>query len=922
MFQKDCNNRIKPFAEIFDLPPQSKQHMKKIYLATGALLALALGQEEATAQTSTFSYTGAAQTYTVPPCVTSIQIEAWGAQGGIGSNGGPASGNGGYTRGTITVTAGQVFNIYVGGQGAQPGGGFNGGGTGGSTSTIGGGGGGATDIRTPGNTLADRIMVAAGGGGSGGASTYGPTGGAGGSGTACASPNGFGGAGAGGCAVGGSGGCAGGTAPNYGTGGAGAGLNAGGGTSGSGTGVYGTAGSLGVGGNGGNYVNRNGGGGGGGGYYGGAGGMSGSGGCNGGGGGGSSYVDNILFTSITFTGGTRTGNGQVTITVVSTTTPPSSPVSITGSTTFCEGTSSTFSTGTVAGATSYTWSVPAGSVINSGQGTTSISVTFGPSSGNVSVTADNSCGSSAPTNLALTINAAPPVVANSTASALCTGGSVTLTGSGATSYSWSGGVTDGIAFVPTITDTYTVTGTDGNGCTNTAITTVTVNSLPTVTANTSANTVCEGTNVTLTGGGASTYSWTGGVTDGVPFAATVTDTYTVTGTDGNGCTNTAMVSVTVNPLPAVAANSTANAICIGDSVVLTGSGAISYTWTGGANDGVAFAPTATDTYTVTGTDANGCTNVASSTVTVNALPVVSLGPDSTQCGGSITLDAMNTGATYMWNDSTTAQTNNVTSSGIYAVVVTDTNGCVSTDSVNVTINAVPVINFGADTSLCGGTLTLDAQNAGSTYMWNDSTTAQTMVVSSNGTYYVDVTSADGCAGTDTIMVTINTPPTVNGTASSGSVCADDANVTLTGTPSGGAWSGPGVTGNAFDPSVGAGSYQPTYTYTDTNGCSGTAQVSIAVSACVGIQEQAATGGFFVYPNPNTGTFSLAIANDAESMQIEITDAEGRVVYAANENAVSAGSVYQVSMENLSNGIYFMRVTTPDNMQMIRVAVQQ
>lgn len=895
--------------------------MKKIYLATGALLAFALAQDEATAQT-TFSYTGAAQTYTVPPCVTSIQIEAWGAQGGIGNSGGPASGNGGYTRGTISVTAGQVFNIYVGGQGGQPGGGFNGGGTGGSTSTIGGGGGGATDIRTPGNTLADRVMVAAGGGGSGGASTYGPTGGAGGTGTACASPNGYGGAGAGGCAFGGNGGCAGGTAPSYGTGGAGAGLNSGGATSGSGTGVYGTAGVLGVGGTGGNYAGRNGGGGGGGGYYGGAGGMSGSGGCNGGGGGGSSYVDNILFTSITFTGGIRTGNGQVIITVITTSTPPSSPPSITGSTTFCEGTSSTFTTSTVAGATSYTWNVPAGSVINSGQGTTSINVTFGASSGNVSVTADNACGSSAPTTLALTVNPAPAVVANSTASAVCTGGSVTLTGTGATSYSWSGGVTDGVAFVPTITDTYTVTGTDGNGCTNTATTTVTVNSLPTVTANTTANAVCDGGSVTLTGGGASTYSWTGGVTDGVGFVPTITDTYTVTGTDANGCMNTATVTVTVNPLPAVTANSTANAVCNGDSVVLTGSGATSYTWTGGVTDGVGFVPTITDTYTVTGTDANGCTNVAAATVTVNALPVVNLGADSTQCGGSILLDAMNAGATYMWNDSSTAQTNSAALTGLYTVVVTDTNGCWATDSVNITINAVPAVDFGPDTLLCGGTLTLDAQNAGSTYMWSDSSTAQTLLVSSTGTYYVDVTGSNGCTGTDTIMVNIATPPTVNGTASSSSVCADDANVTLTGTPSGGTWSGPGVTGNAFDPSVGAGSYQPTYTYTDTNGCAGTAQVSIAVSACVGINEQVASGGFNVYPNPNTGTFSLAIANDAETMLIEITDAEGRVVYAANENAVSAGSVYQVSMENMTNGIYFMRVTTPENSQMIRIAVQK
>ncbi|NBV14360.1 MAG: hypothetical protein EBS07_09880, partial [Sphingobacteriia bacterium] len=262
-------------------------------------------------QTQTFNYTGSAQTFVVPTGVTSLTVEAWGAKGG---NSGYTGANGGYTRGTITVTPGQTINVYVGGQGALPAGGWNGGGNGGSTSTVGAGGGGASDIRIGGSALADRVMVAAGGGGSGGSTIYNATGGAGGSGTFCASPYGNGGQGGGGCAIGGNGGCAGGVANNYGTGGAGGGLTSGGATSGSGTGVFGTAGTLGIGGVGGNFAGRNGGGGGGGGYYGGAGGMSGNGGCNGGGGGGSSYVDNSIFSSITLTGGNNAGDGRVTFT--------------------------------------------------------------------------------------------------------------------------------------------------------------------------------------------------------------------------------------------------------------------------------------------------------------------------------------------------------------------------------------------------------------------------------------------------------------------------------------------------------------------------------------------------------------------------------------------------------------------------------
>ncbi|MEY8861382.1 hypothetical protein, partial [Tenacibaculum singaporense] len=117
------------------------------------------------------------------------------------------------------------------------------------------------------------------------------------------------------------------------------------------------------------------------------------------------------------------------------------------------------------------------------------------------------------------------------------------------------------SFVPTATTTYTVTGTDANGCENTAQVTITVNPLPTVTANASATTVCAGESVTLTGGGADSYVWDNGVSDGVSFVPTATTTYTVTGTDANGCENTAQVTITVNPLPTVTANASATTVC-------------------------------------------------------------------------------------------------------------------------------------------------------------------------------------------------------------------------------------------------------------------------------------------------------------------------------------------------------------------------
>ena len=113
--------------------------MKKCFTL---LLSFTAGFTVVNGQITTFSFTGGLQTYTVPAGVTSLTVSAWGAQGGSGAigGGGVAGGVGGlgaYATGTLAVTPGQVLNIFVGGQGATPTGGFNGGGSGGSTNAGG-----------------------------------------------------------------------------------------------------------------------------------------------------------------------------------------------------------------------------------------------------------------------------------------------------------------------------------------------------------------------------------------------------------------------------------------------------------------------------------------------------------------------------------------------------------------------------------------------------------------------------------------------------------------------------------------------------------------------------------------------------------------------------------------------------------------
>jgi type IX secretion system substrate protein len=310
----------------------------------------------------------------------------------------------------------------------------------------------------------------------------------------------------------------------------------------------------------------------------------------------------------------------------------------------------------------------------------------------------NSCLDSA--TKTVTVNPLPTVTANATSTSVCTGSQVTLTGGGASSYTWNNGVTNGVAFTPTATTTYTVTGTDGNNCQNTAQVTVTVNPLPTVTANASATTVCAGGQVTLTGGGASSYTWDNGVTNGVAFTPAVTTTYTVTGTDGNNCQNTAQVTVTVASAITVTANATATSICAGDQVTLTGSGATSYAWDNGVTNGVAFTPTATTTYTVTGTSGS-CTDNDQITITVTTV-------DATTTTTGTTITANNGNATYQWVDcdnsnqpisGATSQNFTPTVTGNYAVVVTE-NGCSETSACeNIVITGLNEMNANSNISV-------------------------------------------------------------------------------------------------------------------------------------------------------------------------------------------------------------------------------
>jgi len=171
------------------------------------------------------------------------------------------------------------------------------------------------------------------------------------------------------------------------------------------------------------------------------------------------------------------------------------------------------------------------------------------------------------------------------------------------------------------------------------------------------------------------------------------------------------------------------------------------------------------TYTVklvAGDIQTGRLDSSSLPVNVSLSPEVNLGPDTSICSNvTYTLNAKNSGSSYLWSDNSKNQMLTVQKAGKYFVTVTTTENCKASDTVLVTSKPAPVVDLGNDTTICtNGTFTLNARNPGSTYLWSDYSTGQTLVVSQSGTYSVKVTAANQCTSSDTMQVILNPVPVV------------------------------------------------------------------------------------------------------------------------------------------------------------------
>ncbi len=378
---------------------------------------------------------------------------------------------------------------------------------------------------------------------------------------------------------------------------------------------------------------------------------------------------------------------------------------------------------------------------------------------------------------------------------------------------------------------------------------------PTVSMTPATSSYCVSGSVVLNASGASTYVWSpaSGLSattgNSVTASPSATTTYTVVGNTA-GCTDAKTSTITVNPAPVIGiTQSPLGTQCAGTAVTLTASSSIpgsSYAWSNsGGTSSITVSPSSTTTYTVTVTSPApaSCPNTATYTVNINPLPTVTLTPFTAICTNASSFTLSNgspVGGTYTGTGVSGGTFNPATSgAGSFPITYTytDGNGCTNSDVENITVNSAPVVSFSALSPVCvsASAFALSGGSpAGGTYSGPGVTSGNFNPATAGvGTHTItySYTNSNNCSGSATQTITVNALPTVTLSAFS-AVCADLPAFALSGgSPSGGVYSGPGVSSGNFNPSVaGAGTHTITYTFTDGNGCVNTATRTITVNA--------------------------------------------------------------------------------------------
>ena len=577
---------------------------------------------------------------------------------------------------------------------------------------------------------------------------------------------------------------------------------------------------------------------------------------------------------------------------------PDATVTPSGATSFCQG-------------GSVTLSAPAGLSYNWSNGASTQNITVNQSGTyTVTVSSGNNC-TAVSSNTVVTVNNLPAAaVTPSGPTSFCSGSSVTLSAPAGLTYLWSNGAQTSSINV-TQSGSYTVTVTNAANCSATSTNVmVTVNPAPSAGITPSgATSFCPGGSVNLSASGGTLYLWSNG-SNSAGISTQQSGTYTVTVTNAAGCTAMAAQIVTVYSAPSSDVTSDKpTTICPGDTVVLSAAAGLSYAWSNGATT-QSIAAFSNGSFTVTVTDANGCTAVSPPqvvTLSNNAVAGVSPSGATTFCQGqNVTLTATQ-GNAYLWSNGATTPSIVVNQNGTYTVTVTVSANCTAVSSPQtITVNnnpAAPVISLSGASAFCeGGSVYLVAP-AGYSYSWSNNQTSDSILVTASGSYTLTVTDANGCsASSSSVSVTAHSLPAVSISGNPDTVCLNSAGFLLSGgTPAGGNYAGNSVSNGLFTPTT-AGTQSISYTYTDANGCSASAAENMEVVVCTGIFNTQEDIAFTAFPNPAQSQLYLHF-DRSRLAQLIIYETSGKVL---NTHLLN-GLQHSIDLSEYASGLYLMEI---------------
>lgn len=563
------------------------------------------------------------------------------------------------------------------------------------------------------------------------------------------------------------------------------------------------------------------------------------------------------------------------------------------------------------GASSYTW-LPSGS--------TSSAITVSPGSTiTYTLIAGGVCGYKQTMSKQITVNPTPNVLINlGNPVSTCGTQTITLAGSGASTYSWSTGSTSSTINVsPAANTSYTLVGTSAAGCSNATVVTVTVNPIPSVSLTASSNSICSGSSAILSASGASSYTWsTGSNASSISVNPPSATTYTFIGSNSAGCTKTMSVNIGVNSLPTV--NSTSASVCSGKTATLVANGATTYTWSnstiGSSN---VITPLGTTNYTVIGTAANGCTNQSVSQVSVVVLPTVTAA-SSTLCSGSTATINASGANTYTWSNASNGSNILVTPTvnTSYTVIGTASSGCSNTAIAIVTVVTIPKLTSTpsvspSNCSASNGSITsvvISAPGSPLTYTWtntfgtNVGNTAN-LYNQPSGTYNLQVLdNSTGCINNFGPYSIVNpgAPSAPSASASANSLCAGSSINLFSNSSSPGAtysWSGPsGFSSTTQNPVI----------VVATATMSGVYSVYATASGCSG---SAANVTVVVHNNP-VPTATSSFTNYCSGNNINLFASSASTYTWSGPNSFSSNNQNPsiAPASTLSSGLYMLSVT--------------